>query len=165
MANAKIVPFVRKHRVLLIEDDDFVRGGLALALMNNGFEVQAAATAEEAIKMVDHKLFQSIICDYNLPGMSGLEFFIRVKTLAVRSTNVLITAYGFEHINNSAVTAGIDAFFEKPFTIQALIACLNSGANNSANRLGKDSNRSGSSISKVKAVTTPIKTSVHWINP
>jgi len=147
MANAKIVPFVRKHRVLLIEDDDLVRGGLALALMNNGFEVQAVATAEEAINVVRHKLFQSIICDYNLPGMSGLEFFIRVKALAAPSTNVLITAYGFDHIYNSSLTAGIDAFFEKPFTIQALIACLNSGGKNSAKRPDKNTNRSGSSIS------------------
>jgi len=128
MAKAKIVPFAREHRVLLIEDDDLVRGGLAMALMNNGFVVQAVATAEEAIKVVHHKLFHSIICDYNLPGMSGLEFFIRVKTLAVRSTNILITAFGFDHIYNSAVNAGIDAFFEKPFTIQSLISCLKSGS-------------------------------------
>ena len=147
MANAKIVPFARKHRVLLIEDDDLVRGGLALALINNGFVVQAVATAEEAIEVVHHKLFQSIICDYNLPGMNGLEFFIRAKSLAVRSTNILITAFGFDHIYNSALTAGIDAFFEKPFTIQSLISCLNSGSKNSPNRLGKDTSRSGSSMS------------------
>ena len=146
MPNAKIFQFVRKHHVLLIEDDDLVRSALALTLMNNGFAVQAVATAEEAVKMIRSKLFQSIICDYNLPGMSGLEFFIRMKTLAARSTNVLITAYGFDSIYNSAATAGIDAFFEKPFTIRDLISCLNAGSKKSANRQGKGTNRSGSSI-------------------
>jgi DNA-binding NtrC family response regulator len=147
MANAKVLPFTRKHRVLLIEDDDQVRSGLALALMSNGFVVHAVTTAEEAIKLVSHKLFHSIICDYNLPGMSGLEFFIKMKAFTARSTNVLITAYGFDHIYNSAATAGIDAFFEKPFTIHALISSLNAGSKSPDNRRHNGANLSGPSIS------------------
>ena len=147
MANANVLPFSRKHRVLLIEDDDLVRSGLALALMSNGFTVHAVSTAEEAIRVVNHKLFHSIICDYHLPGMSGLEFFIRIKTYTARSTNVLITAYGFDQIYNSAEKAGIDVFFEKPFTIQALISCLNTGNKNPGNHRNKTDIRSGPSIS------------------
>ncbi len=147
MANSKVIPFTRKHRVLLIEDDDLVRSGLALALMSNGFVVHAVTTAEEAIKVVSHKLFDSIICDYNLPGMSGLEFFIRMKAFSARSTNVLITAYGFEDIYNRAATAGIDAFLEEPFTIHALISSLNRGSKSPASRQHTDANRTGPWIS------------------
>ena len=147
MPNAKILKYVRKHHVLLVEDDDLVRNGLAMALMSNGFVVHAVSTAEEAIKVVQYKLFQSIVCDYNLPGMSGLDFFIQMKTFKTRSTNILITAYGFDHIYNSATTAGIDAFFEKPFTIRALISRLNSGNNNPSNRPGQDSRRPNHSLS------------------
>ena len=47
MSNAKIIQFVRRHHILLIEDDDLVRSGLALALMSNGFVTHAVARAEE----------------------------------------------------------------------------------------------------------------------
>ena len=140
MANKNVLPFSRKHRVLLIEDDDLVRNGLTLALMSNGFTVHAVPTAEEAIKVVGHKKFHSIICDYHLPGMSGLEFFIQMKTYTTQSTNVLITAYGFDQIYNSAAKAGIDTFFEKPFTIQALISSLNAGNKNPGNHRHKTAN-------------------------
>lgn len=147
MANAKVLPFTRKHRVMLIEDDDLVRSGLALALMSNGFIVHAVSTAEEALKAVVHKRFHSIICDYNLPGMSGLDFFIRTKPYTARSTNVLITAYGFDQIYNSASIAGIDAFFEKPFTINALISSLNAGAKSTRSPNINGSERPGPAIS------------------
>jgi DNA-binding NtrC family response regulator len=125
MTDSKVLPFVRKNRIMLIEDDDLVRSGLALALMSNGFRVHAMPTAEEAIKAVRHKIYNGIICDYHLPGMSGLDFFIQAKPFTTRSINILITAYGFDQIANSASIAGIDAFFEKPFTIQTLISGLN----------------------------------------
>ena len=128
MSNAKIIQFVRKHHVLLIEDDDLVRSGLALALMSNGFVTHAVAEAEEATEMVGKKRFHSIICDYHLPGMNGLDFFLMTRPYTEQSMNILITAYGFDQIYNRAAAAGIDAFFEKPFTIPALIASLNSGA-------------------------------------
>lgn len=129
MTNSKVLPFVRKKKILLIEDDDLVRSALAMALMNNGFTVHATPTAEEAIKAVSRKRFHGIVCDYHLPGMSGLDFFIQAKPYTSQSNNILITAFGFDHIANSATNAGIDAFFEKPFTIHSLINGLQSSKN------------------------------------
>lgn len=125
MAEQNVIQLTRKKRILLIEDDNLVRRGLSLALMSHGFTVHAVATAEEAIKVIQRKLFNGIICDFNLPGMSGLEFFIQAKQRTTRSTNILITAYGFDKIVNKASIAGIDAFYEKPFSIQTLISGLN----------------------------------------
>lgn len=125
MVKSNVIQFARKKQILLVEDDNLVRNGLALALMSHGFTVDAMATAEEAIAQIQHKVFHGIVCDFNLPGMSGLEFFIHAKPHTTRSTNILITAYGFEQIANNASIAGIDAFYEKPFSIQTLISGLN----------------------------------------
>lgn len=124
MTKSKVLPFIRKKKILLIEDDDLVRSGLALALMNNGFIVHATPTGEEAVKIVSRKRFHGIVCDYHLPGMSGIDFFMQAKPYTSRSNNILITAFGFDHIANSASNAGIDAFLEKPFTIHSLIKGL-----------------------------------------
>jgi DNA-binding response OmpR family regulator len=127
MPNAKIIPFNRKKRLMLIEDDHLVREGLAMALSKNGFTVHTAATAEEALRAIDETCYDGIICDYNLPGMNGLDFFRRAGSRSFQSVNILITAFGFDQIVNRTTIQGIDAFYEKPFSVQSLIAGLNSG--------------------------------------
>ena len=127
MPNAKIIPFDRKKRLMLIEDDHLVREGLAMALSKNGFTVHTAVTAEEALQAIDQTPFDGIICDYHLPGMNGLDFFRRASSRTIRSVNILITAFGFDQIVNRTAVQGIDAFYEKPFSVQSLITCLNYG--------------------------------------
>jgi DNA-binding response OmpR family regulator len=127
MTNAKIIPFNRKKRLMLIEDDHLVREGLAMALSKNGFTVHTAVSAEEALQAMDQTPYDGIICDYHLPGMNGLDFFKQAGAGAIQSVNILITAFGFDQIVNRTTVQGIDAFYEKPFTVQSLISGLNSG--------------------------------------
>ena len=127
MLNAKIIPFDRKKRLMLIEDDHLVREGLAMALSKNGFTVHTAVTAEEALPAINQTPYDGIICDYHLPGMNGLDFFRQVSSHTIRCVNILITAFGFDQIVNRTTVQGIDKFYEKPFTVQSLINGLNSG--------------------------------------
>jgi DNA-binding response OmpR family regulator len=127
MSNSKVIPFHRKKRLLLVEDDNLIRDGLSLALSGNGFTVHTCVTAEEALHAIIQRPYHGIICDYHLPGMNGLDFFKQAGVRTLQSTNVLIAALGFDQILNQAVILGIDAFFEKPFAIQSLISTLNSG--------------------------------------
>jgi DNA-binding response OmpR family regulator len=127
MPSAKVIPFSRKKRLMLIEDDHLVREGLAMALSKNGFTVHTASTAEEALQSIDQTPYDGIICDYHLPGMNGIDFFMRVGARTIRSVNILITAFGFDQIVNRTNVQGIDAFYEKPFSVQSLISGLNSG--------------------------------------
>ena len=127
MSSAKIIPFDRKKRLMLIEDDHLVREGLAMALSKNGFTVHTAVTAEEALQAIDQTPYDGIICDYHLPGMNGLDFFRQASSLTIQSVNILITAFGFDQIVNRTTVQGIDAFYEKPFSVQSLITGLNSG--------------------------------------
>ena len=127
MPDSKVIPFNRKKWLLIIEDDNLVREGIALALTNNGFKVHTAETGEEALHAIDQKAYDGIICDYHLPGMNGLDFFRRAGSRLLNSTNILMTAFGFDQIFDHAPVLGIDAFCEKPFSIPSLISALNSG--------------------------------------
>ena len=126
MPAAKIIPFTRKKRLMLIEDDHLVREGLAMALTKNGFTVHTAVTAEEALQAIEQTAYDGIICDYHLPGMNGLDFFRQAHCHTFRSVNILITAFGFDQIVNNTTVQGIDKFYEKPFSVQSLISGLNS---------------------------------------
>jgi DNA-binding response OmpR family regulator len=127
MPDSKIIPFDRKKCLLLIEDDKLVLEGMALALGKNGFTIHTAATAEEALLTINLRPYDGIICDYHLPGMNGLDFFRKAGARLFHSTNILMTAFGFDQIVRHTSVLGIDAFCEKPFTIQSLISVLNSG--------------------------------------
>lgn len=67
------IPLPLTHRILLIDDDDPVRQGLARALP--GTVVQAADVAEALAHLEDDPGFDAIICDVMMPDTSGIEFY------------------------------------------------------------------------------------------
>ena len=112
------------NNILVIEDNAYVLEAFNLLLANSGYQTRAVCTAEEALTLIRKRHFDIIISDYRLPGMDGIEFFSKAKRLAPNSTRILISAYGIEDIASRAEPAGVHFFFEKPFSIQALIARL-----------------------------------------
>ena len=60
-----------KHRILVVEDEDKLRRVVELQLQSAGFEVDQAASAEDALKLSDHA--DLVLTDLRLPGMDGLE--------------------------------------------------------------------------------------------
>lgn len=112
------------NKILVIEDNTYVLEAFELVLHSSGYETIAVSTAEEALSLIRTRHFDIIISDYRLPGMDGIEFFRRAKPHTPTSTKILISAYGIEDVTSRAGSAGIHYFFEKPFSIQTLIARL-----------------------------------------
>jgi PAS domain S-box-containing protein len=67
-------------RVLLVDDEELVRLSAADMLGEIGFEVVEAASAEEALRMIDAGLkFDALVTDHLMPGMSGVELAYIVR--------------------------------------------------------------------------------------
>lgn len=111
-------------RILIIEDNNYVRDAFELTLERSGFDTLLVTTAEEAIEAVRQNSFDIIISDYRLPGMNGLDFFIIAKPFISRATRVLISAYGLESVATDAKIAGVDHLISKPFSIQKMLSSL-----------------------------------------
>ena len=112
------------NKILVIEDNAYVLEAFELILQSCGYETFAVSTGEEALALIRKTPFDIIISDYRLPGMDGIDFFHQAKALTPNSTKILISAYGIEDIATKAGPAGVHFFFEKPFSIQTLIARL-----------------------------------------
>lgn len=115
---------LKKCRILIIEDNSYVREAFELTLLMTGLNATVLTTGEEALKIVRQRTFDVIISDFRLPGMDGLEFFAKATPYTSNATKALISAYGFDDVCAEAQAVGVNHFFLKPFSIHELLMRL-----------------------------------------
>ena len=81
-------------RILIVEDDEVQRQATQVQLEREGYEANAAVSAELALPILDKSLHQLVITDLNLPGMSGLDLLKRVRLEHPETAVIVMTAFG-----------------------------------------------------------------------
>ena len=115
---------IREMKILLIDDDEWIRDSLSIFFEAEGCHVLALETAEEGLSAIKDQAFDLIIVDYKLPGMDGLEFLKRIHNTQPGAIKVLITAYRNDSVVSEAKKLKIHGFIEKPFTSDTIMASL-----------------------------------------
>lgn len=111
---------LKEMKMLLIDDDEWIRDSLSLFFEGEGCHLVAVETAEEGIEEMGKQGYDIILVDYRLPGMDGLEFLKRIKDSHPDILTVLITAYGSEDVFLKARNIGVTGIVDKPFTIRTI---------------------------------------------
>jgi DNA-binding NtrC family response regulator len=111
-------------KLLLIDDDEWVRDSMRLFFESEGCHILTLETAEEGIKILNKQDFDIIIIDYRLPGLDGLEFLRRIQKKHPVVMKILITAYGSEKLFAKARKFGVHDYIPKPITSEAIEASL-----------------------------------------
>ncbi len=113
-----------KLNILVVEDEDAIRGMLVMVLEQAGFSLTAAADAEEAQKVLDENFTDLILLDWMLPGMSGVEWARRLKKDPIfrELPIILLTARGEEEDKVRGLEIGADDYMTKPFSPKELVA-------------------------------------------
>ena len=73
--------FQKPTKILVVDDDLSIRNMLNIVLKKSGFEVTTEDSAESALKRLKNELFDLIISDIKMPGISGIELLRKIKTL------------------------------------------------------------------------------------
>jgi len=115
------------HTVLIVDDEESIRDIVQEGLAARGMKVHAVASCEEAVSYLDANRCDVVICDFNLPGMNGEEFFERIRTdqrLAQLPRFVFITgdlaeSESFDPLRKTGATV-----LQKPFRVSALAKLL-----------------------------------------
>ena len=111
-------------RILLVEDNP-INALLARTLLSReGCRVDQAGGGEEALAALKVGVYDLILMDMRMPGMSGLEATRKVRDMGVRTPVVALTANAFEEDRHACLAAGMDDFLVKPLTPDALRAAL-----------------------------------------
>ncbi len=102
-------------RILVVDDDRFMRGSLNDALVGAGYEVVPCEGAEIALEQLDRQSFDIAITDLKMPKVSGLEFLERARQIDPRLPVIVITAHGTVETAVSAMKRGAFDYILKPF--------------------------------------------------
>ena len=80
-------------RILVVDDEDPIRNYLNEELTEAGYEVLMAASAPEALKIIEKEDLDLVILDIRMPGMTGVEALPRILGLKENLPVILNTAY------------------------------------------------------------------------
>lgn len=114
------------YSVLIIEDDESLRDGMASILQTEGFDVRSACNGSDGINMIREKQPDLILCDIVMPEMDGhnvLEILKRDKTVA-DIPFVFVTAQDNRADFRRGMSSGADDYLTKPFLPEELLAAV-----------------------------------------
>jgi len=111
---------LKDKKILLVDDDEWIRDSLTLYFSTEGCYMLAVETAEEGMKLLTQQNYDIILIDYKLPGIDGLTFSRKIQEICPDAIKILITAYKNKKVVSEAVSAGIQDLIDKPFTIKTI---------------------------------------------
>ena len=103
-----------KERILWADDEIDLLKPHILFLQNKGYEVETVTNGRDAIDALNSQIFNLIILDENMPGISGLEALQRIKILQPNVPVIMITKSEEEDIMNQAIGSEIADYLIKP---------------------------------------------------
>jgi response regulator RpfG family c-di-GMP phosphodiesterase len=114
------------HRVLIVDDEDTLRGFCRAVLAADGLFCREAGTAAEALDTFRREPFDLVILDVQLPDQSGFDVLRRLRESPRRANLKVVVASGVASPDAMAqmLLAGADHYLTKPFSLVQLRACV-----------------------------------------
>lgn len=115
---------VSSQRVLVVDDSSTMRAFVVAALESDGFEVTAAKSGFEALKILPGASFHLIVTDVNMPDINGLELvrYVRQSPTHKSTPLIIISTDGRDKDRDRGMQLGASAYLVKPFAPDALLS-------------------------------------------
>lgn len=101
--------------LLIVDDEESVRDSLYNWFVEDGFKVDCAEDAKEALTMLESGNYNIILADIKMPGMDGLEMHRRIKQLNPEAIVIIMTAFASVETAVQALKDGAFDYITKPF--------------------------------------------------
>ncbi len=113
-----------RGRVLVVEDEAYVRDSLVAILRAGGFEVDPAASVAEAVSQLAKAPVDVVISDLRMPGADGLELVRRMQASSPETPVIMLTGHGNVASAVECLRAGASDYILKPADPEALEVAL-----------------------------------------
>jgi two-component system response regulator PilR (NtrC family) len=109
------------NRVLVVEDEKSMRDLMSLMLRKEGYAVEVADSGTQAAsRIAKDPVYDLVITDVSMPGMTGLDLLRHVRRVSPESSVILMTAYGSKETAIEALNEGAAYYVEKPFDLDEM---------------------------------------------
>lgn len=109
------------EKILLVDDNaDFIDNMKDL-LEDEGYRVVTANCGEDAVVLMDKDFFSLVLMDIKMPGMNGVECFLKMKARNPRVRVILFTAYALDDLIQTAQDGGVLTVLKKPLDMPTFI--------------------------------------------
>ncbi|NKB68185.1 MAG: response regulator [Candidatus Latescibacteria bacterium] len=110
----------RDIRILIADDEVFIRQGLEEALVKDGFQIDAVSDGRQALRQLQRRAYQLAILDLRMPGPGGMELLEEIREHHVDTQTIILTAYGNISTAVEAMKKGAYDFVTKPVDLNHL---------------------------------------------
>lgn len=104
-----------KISILIVDDEESVRDSLNNWFVEDGYSVECAENAKQALLLLEARNFDIILADIKMPGMDGLEMHRRIKALNKDAIVIIMTAFASVDTAVQALKDGAYDYVTKPF--------------------------------------------------
>ncbi|MFP4321211.1 MAG: response regulator transcription factor [Anaerolineales bacterium] len=101
-------------RVLVVDDEGAIRYSVTKTLQRIGYKVDAVASGEEALELLDQKEFDVVLTDIRMPGMTGVELLSHVREKYPDTSVTLMTGYASLSTAVESLRLGAHDYLVKP---------------------------------------------------
>ena len=115
---------MKNLRVLIVDDDRDFAEGLADVLLHHGYEAEMAFNGEEGLKKFRNDDFDVTFMDVRLPGMNGVESFLKIREIKPDARVIMMTGYSVEQLLEQAAANGAWAVLHKPLDPNQILKLL-----------------------------------------
>jgi len=111
-------------RVLVIDDDDYLRKFISRGLNRVGMSAEAVEGGASAMTLLKERQFDVVVCDLHMPEVDGLDVLRFSTSLRPPPPFIMLTGYGSVAVAVEAMKHGASDFLEKPISIDELKAAI-----------------------------------------
>ena len=110
--------------MLIIDDDTAVLASGQRIFSQEGFEVTTTTSPQDGLGLAKAKAYTVILCDWQMPGMDGMDVVTQLQTHAPESAVVMISGYPAMERATEAMKRGAMDYLPKPFTPEEISAAV-----------------------------------------
>ncbi len=119
---------MKKHRILVVEDEPRMRANLVTILKMEGYEVIEARHGKEGVEVARTQKPDFIFCDISMPELDGHGVLaaIRADAATTKTPFVFLTAHGDRPDVRMGMNLGADDYLTKPVEVDELVGAIKS---------------------------------------
>jgi len=107
--------------ILITDDDSGCRDTIKMTLEREGYLVESAIDVDDALCAIHRKSFDLIVCDFRMPGKTGLELLAELHEHGPQIPVLMVSAYADAATEATLARLGAAGLLKKPFRRQQLI--------------------------------------------